>query len=122
MASLRTPSSRQSGIALSRARILILGVAYKGGVADVRESPALKLIDLLEEAGATVEFHDPHVASLDHGLRASVEMAPAAYDATVIVTAHPGIDYDRVVEEAPLVVDLRNATKERRVESHVWTL
>jgi UDP-N-acetyl-D-glucosamine dehydrogenase len=112
---------RGRGLALSRSRLLLVGVAYKAGVGDVRESPALKLISLLEGAGAEVAYHDPFVPALDDRLR-SVELDPAAYDATVIVTAHPGIDYDSIVDAAPLVVDLRNATGGRRRDVGVWSL
>jgi UDP-N-acetyl-D-glucosamine dehydrogenase len=97
---------------LKNARILVLGVAYKPDIGDMRESPALKLISLLQNAGARVSYHDPHVLSFDeHGLAMeSVGLAPAEYDCVVIVTDHSAIDYDRLVDEAQLVVDLRNAT------------
>jgi UDP-N-acetyl-D-glucosamine dehydrogenase len=113
--------SRSSGIALSRARVLLVGVAYKAGVSDVRESPALKLLELLEEAGAQVAYHDPFVAAIDDAHR-SVPLEPGRYDATVIVTAHPGIDHGALVDAAPVVVDLRNATGERRRDARVWSL
>ena len=82
--------------------MLILGVAYKPDIGDMRESPALKLIELLQNAGADVSYHDPHVPRFDeHGLTMeSVPLDPAAYDAVVIVTDHHSIDYDRLVEEA----------------------
>jgi UDP-N-acetyl-D-glucosamine dehydrogenase len=90
----------------------VLGVAYKPGIGDMRESPALKLISLLANAGADVAYHDPHVPSFkDHGLEMTcVVYEPAAYDCVVIVTDHSEIDYDRLVDDASLVVDLRNAT------------
>jgi UDP-N-acetyl-D-glucosamine dehydrogenase len=95
---------------LKGSRVLVLGVAYKADIGDVRESPALKLIELLHNAGAEVAYHDPHVLELpEHGL-ASVELEPSAYDCVTIVTAHSSIDYARLVEEASIVVDLRNAT------------
>jgi UDP-N-acetyl-D-glucosamine dehydrogenase len=95
---------------LKGARVLVLGVAYKADIGDVRESPALKIIQLLQNAGSEVAYHDPHVPELpEHGL-AATELDPSAYDCVVIVTAHSSIDYDRVVDEAKLVVDLRNAT------------
>ncbi len=110
---------------LKGSRILVLGVAYKPDIADTRESPALKLISLLQNAGADVQYHDPHVPSFDeHGLSmASVELAPAAYDCVVVVTNHSGIDYDGLVADAALVVDLRNATgDEGRASDKVWKL
>ena len=114
-----------AGKSLSGSRVLVLGVAYKADIGDVRESPALKLIELLATAGADVAYHDPHVPELrEHGLRlASVALEPAAYDAVVIVTAHSSIDYPRLVEEAALVVDLRNATGRNGARSDkVWRL
>jgi len=98
--------------AMKGSKILVLGVAYKPDIADMRESPALKLISLLSNAGADVAYHDPHVASFDeHGLQLrSVAYEPAAYDCVVIATDHQSIDYEQLVDDATLVVDLRNAT------------
>jgi len=93
---------------LKGSKILLLGVAYKADIGDVRESPAEKLLQLLRNAGADVSYHDPYVAEFD-GLR-SVPLDPTAYDCIAIVTAHSTIDYDELVDAAPLVVDLRNAT------------
>jgi UDP-N-acetyl-D-glucosamine dehydrogenase len=99
-------------MSLKGSKVLVLGVAYKPGIGDMRESPALKLISLLENAGADVAYHDPHVPSFkDHGLEMTcVAYEPAAYDCVVIVTDHSDIDYDQLVDDASLVVDLRNAT------------
>jgi UDP-N-acetyl-D-glucosamine dehydrogenase len=106
---------------LSKSRILVLGVAYKSDIADTRESPAVKLIELLRNAGADVSYHDPHVPALN-GMR-SAALDPAAYDCVAIVTAHSGIDYDRLVEEAKLVVDFRNATgRNGSAHEKVWKL
>ena len=110
---------------LAGARILVLGVAYKADISDWRESPAVKLIELLQNAGATVAYHDPHVASfVSDGIDlSSVPLEPSAYDAVVIATAHSGIDYVQLVEDAELVVDLRNATGRAGVASEkVWKL
>jgi UDP-N-acetyl-D-glucosamine dehydrogenase len=98
--------------AMKGSRILVLGVAYKPDIADMRESPAVKLISLLSNAGADVAYHDPHVASFsEHGLQmSSVPYVPTAYDCVVIATDHHSIDYDALVDDAQLVVDLRNAT------------
>ena len=97
---------------LKGSKVLILGVAYKPDISDMRESPALKLISLLQNAGADVSYHDPHVPRFaEHGLEMqSVALDPAAYDVCVIVTDHHAVDYDKVVDDASLVVDLRNAT------------
>jgi UDP-N-acetyl-D-glucosamine dehydrogenase len=106
---------------LKGARILILGVAYKPDIGDMRESPALKLMELLDKAGSELAYHDPHVARFN-GL-ASVPLQPADYDCVVIMTAHSGIDYARLVEEAHLVVDFRNATGKAGLESpKIWKL
>src|SRR5947207_2937301 len=98
--------------AMKGSRILVLGVAYKPNIADMRESPAVKLISLLSNAGADVAYHDPHVPSFsEHGLRmSSAAYEPGAYDCVVIATDHSSIDYEQLVDDASLVVDLRNAT------------
>jgi UDP-N-acetyl-D-glucosamine dehydrogenase len=97
---------------LKGSRILVLGVAYKPGISDTRESPAVKLIGLLANAGAEVAYHDPHVPSFaENGLAlSSSPLEPAAYDCVVVVTDHPEIDYEALIEDSVLVVDLRNAT------------
>jgi len=108
---------------LSGSKVLVLGVAYKSDIGDTRESPALKLIELLRAAGAELAYHDPFVPALaDHGLE-SVELDPGAYDCVVIVTAHSQIDYADLVDKAHVVVDLRNATgADGRRNDKVWTL
>jgi UDP-N-acetyl-D-glucosamine dehydrogenase len=108
---------------LSGSKVLMLGVAYKSDIGDTRESPALKLIELLRAAGAELAYHDPFVPALaDHGLE-SVELDPGAYDCVVIVTAHSQIDYADLVDKAHVVVDLRNATgADGRRNDKVWTL
>jgi UDP-N-acetyl-D-glucosamine dehydrogenase len=94
-------------------RVAIIGVSYKPGVGDVRESPALKIITLLRELGAEVLYHDPHVPELTElGLSSTgFEQAIGDADLAVIVTAHPGVDHDEIVRRAPLVVDLRGVTR-----------
>jgi UDP-N-acetyl-D-glucosamine dehydrogenase len=112
-----------AGKSLSESRLLVLGVAYKKDIGDMRESPALKLTELLRAAGANVAYHDPHVPELPElGLR-SVPLEPAAYDAVVVVTDHSGIDYEALVEQAGVVVDFRNATGVAgRRNGKVWKL
>ena len=110
---------------LKGSRILVLGVAYKPGISDVRESPAIKLISLLQNAGADVSYHDPHVPSFsEHGVGlSSAPYEPGAYDCVVVVTNHSEIDYEALVGEAELVVDLRNATGAAGSRSDkVWKL
>jgi UDP-N-acetyl-D-glucosamine dehydrogenase len=106
---------------LKGSRLLVLGVSYKSDVDDVRESPAEKIIELLQKAGADVAYHDPHVPEFD-GMR-SVDYEPEKYDGVVIVTAHSSIDYDELVERAQIVVDLRNATGRNGTgNGKVWKL
>ena len=92
-------------------RVLLLGVSYKAGVGDIRESPALKIIQLLRKSGAEVRYHDPHVPELvEHDLR-SVSLDDLDVDLVVIVTAHPSVDHEAIVERAPAVLDLRGSTR-----------
>jgi UDP-N-acetyl-D-glucosamine dehydrogenase len=94
-------------------RVLVLGVAYKEGIDDTRESPAVRIIELLDELGAQLAYHDPHVARLPGspaqpmGLDDGLSWA----DVAVIVTAHPDVDHGRVADHARLVVDLRGVTR-----------
>jgi UDP-N-acetyl-D-glucosamine dehydrogenase len=113
------------GKSVKGARILVLGVAYKADISDMRESPAVKVIELLRNAGGEVSYHDPHVPSYaEHGVElVSVPYEPANYDVVVIATAHSAIDYAQLVHDARLVVDLRNATgKVGVVSEKVWKL
>ncbi len=108
---------------LNGSKVLVLGVAYKNDIGDTRESPAIKLIELLRAAGAEIAYHDPYVAELEEvGLR-SAPLDPSAYDCVVIVTAHSSVDYDDLVDKAHVIVDLRNATGAAgRASEKVWTL
>jgi UDP-N-acetyl-D-glucosamine dehydrogenase len=109
---------REAGLALSRARILVLGVAYKKNVDDMRESPALRLIELLEARGAATAFHDPLVPIIpptrEHAALAGRQSVPfdpatlAGFDAVLVVTDHDGVDYT-LLAKARLVIDTRNA-------------
>ena len=106
---------------LKGAKVLVLGVAYKSDISDVRESPALKVIDLLEHAGAEVSYHDPHVPTLNG--KSSVPLDPGVYDCVAILTAHSSIDHAQVVRDAKVVVDFRNATGDvGRNDPKVWKL
>jgi UDP-N-acetyl-D-glucosamine dehydrogenase len=95
-------------------KALILGVSYKAGVGDTRESPALKIAALLRELGGDVSYHDPHVPELPElGLRSvDLDEGLATCDVAAVVTPHPEFDYDRIVSGAALVVDLRGVTRE----------
>jgi UDP-N-acetyl-D-glucosamine dehydrogenase len=108
---------------LKGSRILVLGVAYKADISDVRESPAVKLMMLLHTAGAELAYHDAHVPELPELGLSSVALEPESYDCVVIVTAHAGVDYDDVVARAGVVVDLRNATGPGGAQNgKVWKL
>ncbi len=97
-------------------KVLVLGVAYKQDINDVRESPALDVIELLKGRGAVVSYHDPHVASIRVGGGGTMESAPLSdigtADCVVIVTAHSDLDYEAICTEARLIVDTRNATRD----------
>jgi len=105
---------------VSGSSILILGVAYKADIGDMRETPAEKLVELLRTAGANVSYHDPYVQEFD-GMTSS-PLEPEAYDCVAIVTAHTSIDYGDVVSRAKIVVDFRNATKGHETKGKVWKL
>ena len=114
---LDTLSDRGKG--LRGSRILILGAAYKKDVDDMRESPTLKLIHLLEDRGVEVDYNDPHIPRMPKVRKynfdmKSVDLTPetlAAYDVVLISTAHSAYDYDFIVKHSKLVVDTRNATQ-----------
>ncbi len=101
---------------LKGAKILVLGVAYKRDIKDVRESPALDVIKLLQNAGAEVKYNDPHVLSIrmDNSEMKSVKLSPKLVqnsDCVAIITDHSAYDYEFIVRNAQLVMDTRNATK-----------
>jgi len=102
-----------AGKAVRGARVLVLGVAYKAGVGDIRESPALKIIRLLRERGAELAYHDPHVPELPElGLRsAALPAAADGVDLAIIVTAHPSVDHADVIARAAQTLDLRGTTR-----------
>ncbi|HTZ85235.1 MAG TPA: nucleotide sugar dehydrogenase [Solirubrobacteraceae bacterium] len=102
-----------AGMSVKGARVAVLGVSYKPGVGDIRESPALKIIALLRELGAEVCYHDPHVAHLADFSLSSRPLDEAVGDAdlTVIVTAHPEVDHAQVARRARLLLDLRGVTR-----------
>jgi UDP-N-acetyl-D-glucosamine dehydrogenase len=102
-----------AGKAVNGARILIVGVSYKAGIGDTRESPALKILGRLQDSGGEVSYHDPFVPELPgHGLSSvDLDEALGTTDLVAIVTAHPGIDYEALVAASPLVADLRGVTR-----------
>ena len=101
----------REGKPLNGARVAILGVSYKGGVGDLRESPAIKVMRLLEEEGADLRYHDEFVPVLGERRSASLDEVLTDCDVAIVMTAHPGVDWQAVVDRAPLVVDFRGATR-----------
>ena len=103
--------------ALNGARVLVLGVAYKKDIDDLRESPSLTIIELLKSRGAEVHYNDPYFPTIGKGRKYDLNMQSASlnnirsYDCVLIVTDHSDYDYSRIVREAQLVVDTRNATR-----------
>ena len=99
------------------ARVLVLGFAYKKDIDDLRESPSLTIIELLQKQGAQVSYHDPYFPFIGRGRKYDLQMKCAElknlgeYDCVVIVTDHSDYDFQRIVQEAQLVVDTRNATR-----------
>lgn len=112
----------EHGKALKNSRILVIGLAYKKDIDDLRESPSLKLLEILLSKGADADFHDPYIPSVrktrDYMMLAgkeSVDLTPETiqhYDAALISTDHTSIDYDELVEYSQLIIDTRNATKD----------
>jgi UDP-N-acetyl-D-glucosamine dehydrogenase len=106
-----------AGRAVKGARITVFGVSYKPGMGDTRESPALKIIELLRGLGAELSYHDPHVPALaDFGMHSSsFDDALSGADLALIVTAHPDVDHEQIARRARLVVDLRGVTRQSGV-------
>jgi UDP-N-acetyl-D-glucosamine dehydrogenase len=102
---------------LNGSRVLVLGVSYKKDIDDLRESPALTIIELLRQQGAIVSFNDPYFPVLLKGRHYNLQMERvpldeiSKYDCVVIITDHSDYDYAAIVREAQLVVDTRNATR-----------
>jgi UDP-N-acetyl-D-glucosamine dehydrogenase len=104
--------------AINGSEILVLGVAYKKDIDDLRESPALTIIELLQKEGATVSYNDPYFPFVGRGRKYDLQMKCAPlnnlgqYDCVLIVTDHSDYDYKKIVNDSKLVVDSRNATRE----------
>jgi UDP-N-acetyl-D-glucosamine dehydrogenase len=117
---IRALNSRRQ--ALNGSRVLVMGVAYKKNVNDTRESPALRIIDLLTAEGGVVSYHDTYVDTLATRGLESLPLTPttlSGHDVVVVVTDHDDVDWDMVVANAPLVVDLRHAVPDA---PNVWRL
>jgi UDP-N-acetyl-D-glucosamine dehydrogenase len=111
--------------AVNGAKVLVLGVAYKKDIDDLRESPALTIIELLQKSGAQVSYNDPYFPEVGRGRKYDLQMKCASldnlgqYDCVLIVTDHSDYDYQRIVKESKLVVDTRNATRGIRSQNIV---
>ena len=107
----------RDGILLSGAKILVLGVAYKRDVDDLRESPSLTIIELLQRAGAEVAYNDPFFETVGHGRKYALNLTSTPltelgkFDCVLIATDHSEYDYENIVQQSRLVVDSRNATR-----------
>src|SRR5271165_1578838 len=114
----------ETGLPVKGSRIAVIGVSYKPGVGDMRESPALKIISLLRDLGAELAYHDPHVPSLPEFALTSTPLQDALTDAdlALIVTAHPEVDHELVARRARLVLDLRGVTRSASSSANVVRL
>jgi UDP-N-acetyl-D-glucosamine dehydrogenase len=92
-------------------RIAVIGVSYKAGVGDMREAPALKIMELLAQDGARLVYHDDHVPAIGELRSQPLEQALEGSDVAVIVTAHPDLDLELIADKAPVVVDFRGVTR-----------
>jgi UDP-N-acetyl-D-glucosamine dehydrogenase len=122
---------RRQGRGLHGARILVVGLAYKKNVNDIRESPSLRLMEIIEARGAACDFYDPFVdqinetqkhptLNLRYGIKWDLQ-AIGAYEAVLIATDHDGVDYEAIAQQARLIVDTRNTfAKVRTDRSHIF--
>ncbi|NMB81951.1 MAG: nucleotide sugar dehydrogenase, partial [Ignavibacteria bacterium] len=115
----------QHGKSLSQSRVLIIGAAYKKNTDDLRESPSLKLIEILKSKGARVDYHDPLVPKLPLTRKYNFEMSSvqfnsstiSSYDLVLISTDHDSIDYQLIADNAKLIVDTRNVFERKGISS-----
>ena len=125
IANLEKALDRHRSKSLGAARILLIGLAYKKNVSDIRESPTFALMEILEQRGTTVDYHDPHAPEIpmtrEHAQFAgqkSVELSTdniRGYDAVLISTDHDSVDYQMIADNAQLVIDTRNAFGRRNI-------
>ncbi|UCF31941.1 MAG: UDP-N-acetyl-D-glucosamine dehydrogenase, partial [bacterium] len=116
----------QAGKSVKGSKVIILGMAYKRNIDDERESPALDIMDELDRKSADLSYIDPYITSVEIGGRSyhSLEFTPevlAGSDLVIIVTDHDAFDYGMILEKAPLILDTRNAIKDRKSKK-VWRL
>ena len=125
VAQLEEALDKRFSLSLSQASILLIGMAYKKNVADIRESPALRILELLEKRVAEIAYHDPFVQNISpenfHGTKSNVKSIDvntesiASYDAVVILTDHDSIDFNIIARHSRLVIDTRNALGSRGI-------
>ena len=115
----------QRGKAVKGSKVLVLGLAYKKDIDDLRESPSLTIIELLQQQGADVKYNDPFFPTVGRGRHYNLNMTctpiddVSGYDCVLIVTDHSSYDYAKIVSQAKLVIDTRNATKDLHSENIV---
>ncbi|MCK5734621.1 MAG: hypothetical protein KAI38_10575, partial [Candidatus Latescibacteria bacterium] len=122
-----TTALNERGLSVKGAHVLVLGVAYKPDIDDYRESPAFTIMELLEQAGAVVEYHDPYIPKLRKTrkyafCKTSKPLTPEVLrrvHCAIIVTDHSNMDYDRVLQDVPVVVDTRNVLHDSTQEGIV---
>jgi UDP-N-acetyl-D-glucosamine dehydrogenase len=123
-------AANSAGLALSRTKVLVLGIAYKKDIDDLRESPALEIIQLLQQKGANVSYHDPFCPTILDDGHTGIRNLPMDsqtltrdfvkdMDVVVIITDHSDVDYQMIVDTAPLVVDTRGVTRKLKGSAHV---
>ncbi|MFK7751191.1 MAG: nucleotide sugar dehydrogenase [Sedimentitalea sp.] len=131
VARLREVLDQAAGIGLSKSKVLIVGIAYKKNVSDMRESPSVRLMELLMDQGATVEYLDPHVPNIPamreyphlKGKQAvdPANIASAGFDAVLISTDHDSVDYDALTKLNIPIIDTRNAIHKRNLPGDMTT-
>ena len=106
--------------AINGSKILVLGIAYKKDIDDLRESPALDVIELLQQKGAQVSYHDPYCPTVkigEHELQSVTFDKLDGYDCVVVITDHSSVDYRQVAAKAKVVIDTRNAMKHVKADA-----
>jgi UDP-N-acetyl-D-glucosamine dehydrogenase len=106
--------------AINGSNLLVLGIAYKKDIDDLRESPALDVIELLQQKGANVSYHDPYCPTVkigEHEMKSVAFDKLDGYDAIIVVTDHSSVDYKQVAAKAKVIVDTRNAMKNVKADA-----
>ena len=118
----------RQGMALSRSKVLVLGIAYKQDIDDYRESPAIDVIEILKENGATVEFFDPYIPEYKHrgeifrGIEKIEDNIVSKFDLIIITASHSNVDYNMINDNAKAIFDTKNAMKDISVRDKIEVL